>query len=128
MIRSAVTYFILRKNKDDSASSIEPVVKAEGKPKPAVISTSIKPVGESFIQYLWTRTMRKRSCLPESLRTGRPWLAETCQAADDMINELHDVYEDILRQHDEKGYALVQVEHLDNGKKRWFRLPVEKTA
>jgi hypothetical protein len=45
-----------------------------------------------------------------------------------MINELHDVYEDILRQHDEKGYALVQVEHLDNGKKRWFRLPVEKTA
>jgi hypothetical protein len=33
-----------------------------------------------------------------------------------------------LKEHDEKGYALVGVERFDDGTKSFFRLPEEETA
>jgi hypothetical protein len=57
-----------------------------------------------------------------------PWMPEATRAADVHINRAVDQQEDILRQYDEKGYALVRVEHLDNGMRRLFQLPVEETT
>ncbi|RCV24232.1 hypothetical protein SETIT_5G068600v2 [Setaria italica] len=109
------------KAKQAAASSIEPVAKAEGKPKaklllrraweldakpePAVISVGTERLGEDEIEIA--------ACFPKAAA---------------IVNKTVDLQEDILRQYETKGYALVRVERLDNGLKRWFRLPEAETA
>ncbi|CAN6351218.1 unnamed protein product [Urochloa humidicola] len=54
-----------------------------------------------------------------------PHLREGLAAAHAAINRVADVHEDIAKQYKEKGFVVMGVEHLDNGKKRLFSLPQE---
>nr|TKW12927.1 hypothetical protein SEVIR_5G067500v2 [Setaria viridis] len=140
------------KAKQAAASSIEPVAKAEGKPKaklllrraweldakpePAVIAVGTERLGEDEIEYVRTHRMRRLTPPPpppppppdELIREFFPGMAARFPKAAAIVNKTVDLQEDILRQYETKGYALVRVERLDNGMKRWFRLPEAETA
>uniref|UniRef100_K3XH40 Uncharacterized protein n=1 Tax=Setaria italica TaxID=4555 RepID=K3XH40_SETIT len=132
------------KAKQAAASSIEPVAKAEGKPKaklllrraweldakpePAVISVGTERLGEDEIEYVRTHRMRRLTPPDDLIREFFPRIAACFPKAAAIVNKTVDLQEDILRQYETKGYALVRVERLDNGLKRWFRLPEAETA
>ncbi|RCV23478.1 hypothetical protein SETIT_5G009100v2 [Setaria italica] len=132
------------KAKQAAASSIEPVAKAEGKPKaklllrraweldvkpePAVIAVGTERLGEDEIEYVRTHRMRRLTPPDELIREFFPGMAARFPKAAAIVNKTVDLQEDILRQYETKGYALVRVERLDNGMKRWFRLPEAETA
>jgi hypothetical protein len=114
----------------------KPEARAEGDTKrkpapyvatnPALISTSTETVDEDFIRYLRTRPMWRPTPLTEEQIKRYPWMPEATREADALTNKTVDLFEYILKEHDEKGYALVGVERFDDGTRRFFRL--EATA
>jgi hypothetical protein len=72
--------------------------------------------------------MRRPIPLTEEQLEMFPWLPEATREADASLNETVDLFEYILKEHDEKGYALVGVERFDDGTESFFRLPEEETA
>ncbi|CAO2149883.1 unnamed protein product [Urochloa humidicola] len=130
-----------------AASGIEPAASLEDKLKPKckpiserlkgkldtkVVEVKIEKVTEDHIQHLRTRPMRRPTPIadkkilkmcPDDLE-----LRERILVTDAHVNKVVDMQEDILRQYDTKGYAMVGVEYLDNGMKRLFQIPEEDAA
>ena len=123
-----------------AGSSTEPAAMVEGEPPPPppppAVDGTIKPrarvvavrterVPDYYIRFLLKRGPLRR---PRPDREGflerHPELRETILATDRQINLLRDVQEDMLRQHAEKGFAVVGAEVFDNGLKRLFCLPL----
>jgi hypothetical protein len=120
-----------------SSTSTEPAARAEDKTKrkpPApyvesnakLIGVTREKVEEDFIQYLRTNPMRRPTPLTEEQLEMFPWLPEATKEADASLNETVDLFEYILKEHDEKGYALVGVERFDDGTKSFFVSPRKK--
>jgi hypothetical protein len=128
------------KGKPASSTSTEPAARAEDKTmtkrKPApyvesnakLIAVTREKVEEDFIRYLRANPMRRPVPLTEEQLEMFPWLPEATREADASLNETVDLFEYILKEHDEKGYALVGVERFDDGTKSFFRLPEGETA
>ncbi|CAN6373217.1 unnamed protein product [Urochloa humidicola] len=118
------------KPKQAVASGIESAARLEDKPKrePLVVEVKIERVGEDYIQYLRKNPMRRPPSHSGSFFEQSTRLRESCRVTDASINKIVDLKEHILEQYDTKGYAMVRVEYLDNGRKRLFRLPEEDTV
>ncbi|CAN6363551.1 unnamed protein product [Urochloa humidicola] len=106
-----------------------PAANAKGvycEPEPKVVEVKIEKVGEDYIEYLRKNPMRRPSHRVPRFFVRPPWIVESCRVTDASINKIVDLEEHILEQHDTKGYAMVLAEYLDNGRKRFFRLPEEQ--
>ncbi|CAN6337806.1 unnamed protein product [Urochloa humidicola] len=96
-------------------------------PEPKVVSVKIEKLSEDDIQYFLKNPIRRPKPLPESYFERFPKQPESLTAAFAVINKLVDEREDIAKQYYDKGYAIVRVEYLDNGLRR-FSLPNEAAA
>ncbi|CAN6373206.1 unnamed protein product [Urochloa humidicola] len=107
-------------NKAAPAARVERKREAE----PKVVEVKIEKVDEDYIQYL-RKNPTKRPPATRSLSYFKPTpkILECWRVSDASVNKIIDLEEHILEQYDTKGYAMVRVEYLDNGRQRLFRLP-----
>ncbi|CAM0146915.1 unnamed protein product [Urochloa decumbens] len=108
-----------------SASFVEPAAR---KPEPKVVAVRTELLGQDYIQYLLKNPSRRPKPLTKHFLERYPNLPESITAGINMRNKMADFDEHIKHYYEEKGYAVVGVEVLDNGQKRLFRLSEEATA
>ncbi|CAN6363553.1 unnamed protein product [Urochloa humidicola] len=99
-----------------------------GKPKPKVVAIKTEMLCDDYVQWLRKNPIKRLKPLSESFFKRIPKEPESFTATSAMINKIVDVNEDILNQYDEKGYAIVGVEVLDNGRTRLCSLSEEEKA
>ncbi|CAL4979208.1 unnamed protein product [Urochloa decumbens] len=111
---------------------IEPVARLNGKPDAKVVEVKIEKVEEDYIEFLRKNPMRRPTPTEDKIilkmYPDDTELRERIRVTDAHANKVADMHEDILRQYDAKGYALVGVEYLDDGTKRLFQVPEQQDA
>ncbi|CAO2142536.1 unnamed protein product [Urochloa humidicola] len=95
---------------------------------PKVVAVTTERLDEEFIEWLQKNPIKRPVPRSDAILEFFPKQPESLAAAFAAINRAVDVREDIAKQYKEKGYAIVGVELLDNGRKRLFSLPEDAAA